>query len=434
MGKKINVTEFLIGFIVLAVSLFLGVTKLASGMLVFRLVIGIALGYVLSRAYTGFAGSVNRAYNGGSTKLMRAMVMMFFVSSVIVAGLLVFNLNEAGEPITKYNLWVNPINLGLLLGGLLFGFGMTFSSCCASGVMTDLVADLPKAFITLIFFGIGVFVGFPLQNSADWINVSWFNTASYPKGVFLPDLFKGTPLNGYLMAVVVTGILCLLVVIASHYYESYRKRQGTYHPIPSERLQESLNNADAPVEKASMKDYLFNKIFVDPWSLTTGAFLLTILFGTMFIVTKTGWGASTPYGHWFGKFLTLVGVSGESLEAFTKVKAETFTAPFFANGTTVQNIGIAIGALVYTLTSGQMAQTAKGFFNYPKWQYLLFIMGGFTMGFGTRLSNGCNVGALYSPIASFSLAGWIFFVVLVLGGIIGNIVQKKIFDAAGSGN
>ncbi len=47
------------------------------------------------------------------------------------------------------------------------------------------------------------------------------------------------------------------------------------------------------------------------------------------------------------------------------------------------------------------------------------------MGFGTRLANGCNVGALYTPIANFSLSGWVFFAVLVIGGILGNKVAKR---------
>ena len=47
------------------------------------------------------------------------------------------------------------------------------------------------------------------------------------------------------------------------------------------------------------------------------------------------------------------------------------------------------------------------------------------MGFGTRLANGCNVGALYTPIANFSLSGWIFLIFLVLGGVIGNTVAKR---------
>ena len=430
MKKKINLTEFILGIVLLLGIILLGAAKLASPMHIFRLVIGIALGYTLTRAYTGFAGSVNRAYNGGSTKLMRAMSMMFFLSSLIVAGLLVFNKNEAGEAILSYGLWINPINMGLILGGLLFGFGMTFSSCCASGVMTDLVTEFPKAALTLIFFAMGVFVGMPVQNTASWINVSWFNSASYENGVFFPDLFEGTALNGYLGAIVLTGILCLIVIVASYYYESYRKRTNTYSPIPSEVMQYGIEN-NIPKEKEKLSNHIFRKVFIDPWTLEVGALVITILFGTMFAVTKGGWGASTPYGIWFGKALNIFGVSAESLGAFTRGNGEMFTAPFLANGVTVQNIGIILGALVYMLTSGQMMQTVKEFFSYPKWQYPLFMLGGFTMGFGTRLSNGCNVGALYSPIASFSLSGWIFFAVLVIGGILGNTVQKKIFIAKG---
>lgn len=48
------------------------------------------------------------------------------------------------------------------------------------------------------------------------------------------------------------------------------------------------------------------------------------------------------------------------------------------------------------------------------------------MGFGTRLANGCNVGALYTPIANFSLSGWIFFIFLVIGGILGNKISRII--------
>lgn len=83
-------------------------------------IIGLALGYSLTRAYTGFAGSVNRAYRGGSTRLMQAMVTMFFITSVFVGGLLYSN-----DPKT-FDLWINPINLGLLLGGIIFGIGMSF--------------------------------------------------------------------------------------------------------------------------------------------------------------------------------------------------------------------------------------------------------------------------------------------------------------------
>jgi len=56
---------------------------------------------------------------------------------------------------------------------------------------------------------------------------------------------------------------------------------------------------------------------------------------------------------------------------------------------------------------------------------IIFAIGGFMMGFGTRLSNGCNVGALYTPIAQFSLSGWFYLIVVATGGFIGNWLIKQ---------
>lgn len=50
----------------------------------------------------------------------------------------------------------------------------------------------------------------------------------------------------------------------------------------------------------------------------------------------------------------------------------------------------------------------------------MLVIAGLAMGLGTRFANGCNVGALYTPIANFSLSGWIFLVFMVAGGVSGN--------------
>jgi uncharacterized protein len=55
-------------------------------MLFFRLLIGVGLGYALSRSYTGFAGSVNRAFRTGSTKLMRTLMLMFFMTALLTTA------------------------------------------------------------------------------------------------------------------------------------------------------------------------------------------------------------------------------------------------------------------------------------------------------------------------------------------------------------
>lgn len=193
-------TEPIIGWLLLAGLLF-AATQMKMGV---RLLLGLGFGYVLMRAYTGFAGSVNRAYRTGSTKLMRSMALMFFVSAVLFVGIMYM------APQENFKLSVKAINFGLALGGMMFGFGMALSSCCASGALTDLANGTPRAIMTLIFFFAGVYLGFPIQHSQDWIRNTMFSSASYEgKGVYLPDLFGGNNFNGYLGALIVTGLFSL---------------------------------------------------------------------------------------------------------------------------------------------------------------------------------------------------------------------------------
>ncbi len=417
--------ERIMGGVLLVATVCFGLFYLQKQPLILRLVAGFGFGYALSRGFLGFAGSVNRAYNTGSTKLMRTLMLMFFATAAISVGILY------GADVTKMDLWINPINLGLLLGGLLFGFGMVFSSCCASGVLTDLVTSLPRALITLFFFGAGVFLGFPLQNTADWINKSWFTSSTGEAiklgGVYLPDLFKFDGFNGYLGAVILTGILCLIVVYISYLYENKRKKAGTYTGHFSEKMQENEAKKDLESESFDLScTSLYDKLFVKSWSMKTAAMVIVGIFVLLMGTTGAGWGASTPYGHWFGRFLMLFGVSADSLASFANMKPGPFTSPFLEHPIYIQNIGILLGTSFYLLTSNRLIDTFKASLKITPKQALFYAIGGLFMGFGTRLANGCNVGALYTPIANFSLSGWIFLVVLVIGGIVGNKVAKKL--------
>jgi hypothetical protein len=305
---------------------------------------------------------------------------------------------------------------------------MSFSSCCASGVLTDLITGLPRALITLIFFGMGVFLGFPIQNSAAFVKESWFTSAtgeSFSKGVFLPDLFQWDGLGGYLGAVALTGVFALIVIYFSYRFEQKRKKENNYTGVMMEKLQDEVVPFDTK-DYALFSEATYDRMFIRPWTLLQGAVAITLLFMLLMGVTKSGWGASTPYGFWFGKVLMAFGVSAESLAEYAKMKPDGFITPFFQNGVSVQNFGILMGTLIYLLTAGKFRVTFMSEMKITVKEVLLFAMGGLAMGIGTRLANGCNVGALYTPIANFSLSGWIFLIVMVIGGMAGNWLGKKI--------
>jgi len=425
----------LIGLIVIILTLIMGKTMLGSSMLFFRLLAGIGFGYALTRGFMGFAGSVNRAYNTGSTKLMRVLAYMFLGTSILSAAFL-YNADAS-----SYDLWVNQVNSGLILGGIMFGFGMTFSVCCASGVLTDVVTGFSRGFVTLIFFGMGVFLGFPFQRAAtwvkeagiptDWIRKSWFTTETGAKlynGVYFPDLFKWDGLDGYLGAVLLTSLLCGIVVYLSKKYESSRRVSGTFTGVASEIEQVKIvtQDKDSNKEFKLLSEETYTRLFVTPWSMKVGASVIAVIFTLLMGVTKAGWGASTPYGWWFGKLLMVFGVSPESLSNFTNFPEKLYTMPFFAHPINVQNIGIMVGTVICLLLAGTFKNVVTSEIKITPKQMALYAMGGILMGFGTRLANGCNVGALYTPIANFSLSGWVFFAALVGGGILGNRVAVKI--------
>ena len=394
----------------LAVSvLFAGALALEQAVFL-RLILGLALGVALTKGAIGFAGSINRAFRRGSTQLLQALMLLFVVTAIINAGLL-----YGAEP-GSYNLWINPINAGLVIGGLMFGFGMTLSSCCASGVMVEMVSDVPRALTTLVAFGFGVFIGFPIQSSSPLVTETLFSTASYQgQGVFLPDLFAWGPLNGYLMSVLVTVGFALTTVLLAKKYQHKRQQEGTFLGVEAEQKREPHNLGQDKTQRLSWLSNL--------WSMNSAILVIALIFGVMMATTSAGWGASSPFGFWFGKALLAVGVDINTITSFTDRPAQVFTTPFFEHGVSVQNLGILVGTLIAVLWIGKFSSPFLA--RYSLKQYMLFALGGVLMGVGTRFANGCNVGALYTPIANFSLSGWVFFITLIAGGILGNQFARK---------
>lgn len=415
MNKK----QAILGSAIAILSILLGALFLETSSLFLRLLLGLALGFALAKGSIGFAGSINRAYRRGSTQLLQTLMFMFVITAIINAGLLV------NTDSTSYNLWVNPINLGLIIGGVMFGAGMSLSSCCATGMMVEMVSDVPRALTTLVFFGAGVFFGFPLQTTQSWITQSVISTSSYAgQGVYLPDLFSWGPLNGYFIAILVTIAFALIVVVLAKKYENYRQKSGSYLGVDGEisRQNQLLHNSTQLFTFFSTHTY--KRWIGNMWEMRTSALVIAIIFGVMMASTGSGWGASTPFGIWFGKLVMLFGISANDIANYTLRPEVMFTTGFFDHAISVQNFAIMLGTLIAVLLMGKFSFSFK--INHSAKQFALFALGGLLMGFGTRFANGCNVGALFTPIANFSLSGWIYLIFLLLGGILGNKLQHAV--------
>lgn len=413
-----NPKEHISGFVMLLLVVVAGGVWLDSAIF-FRLLVGLGLGYALSRASLGFAGSVNRAYRAGSTKLLRNLMLLFFLTALATSAFLI------GGDHSGLRLSIKPINTGLLLGGLMFGFGMSIAGCCASGVLTYFSSNFLRPALALFFFGIGVYIGFPLQATQSWVRESWFSSSSFVgKGVFLPDLFNWGPLGGYVGALLLTALFAVVVSWLAIRFEKQRRAKGAYIGVASEAEQLQQTKFDLADHKL-FSAATYQALFINRWTPVTGISVIVVMFVLLMGVTGGGWGASTPFGLWFGRVLIAVGIAPETVAAFAHKSVNAFTMPFFSHAVTVQNLGIIAGAVIALLLAGRFK---SGFSRLPLslMEVGLLALAGLSMGVGTRLANGCNVGALYTPIAHLSLSGWIFLVVMIAGGIVGNMLRKRV--------
>lgn len=94
---------------------------------------------------------------------------------------------------------------------------------------------------------------------------------------------------------------------------------------------------------------------------------------------------------------------------------------YLNNSLIIMAIAMILGALLSVLlTSEYKFKKVKS-----KKQFVVALLGGILMGYGSRLSFGCNIGAYFSAIPSFSLHGWVFGAFMFVGAWIGSKILFK---------
>ena len=78
--------------------------------------------------------------------------------------------------------------------------------------------------------------------------------------------------------------------------------------------------------------------------------------------------------------------------------------------------------------AGKFAPKAK----VPLLSFAAAAIGGVLMGYGARLSFGCNIGALFSGVASGSLHAWLWFAAAFVGSALG-VWLRPLFGLDGFG-
>lgn len=170
---------------------------------------------------------------------------------------------------------------------------------------------------------------------------------------------------------------------------------------------------------------LQNLILKDAWPYWMGAILLGIMNTVTFIYMSSPWGVTTTFIFWGAWISQLFGGDPTSWGYFKMSPAavKTLQAGFFNHTGSLMNAGIIFGAF---LAAAAASQFKIKNIRAPR-QIAAALIGGFLMGYGARLANGCNIGAYFSSIASMSVHGWVFGIFILLGAYIGSRLLTRYF-------
>lgn len=306
--------------------------------------------------------------------------------------------------------WTPQWGLTGLVGGFIFGIGMTYAGGCASGTLYRAGEGYLQFWLTLLCMGIGYAaftVAFPTLDS------TYFAALTVGEGV---SLFTVTSIPAGLLGVGVA-------IVALLGYATLVGRASTTAEFGerADVAQLHLGALRAPViglrqfargtatyarglARAWRTPIAASKQPWDPRTAALGITAAAVLWFTQHSIV----GVTGPEARWTGYLLSQVGVEANSFEYWGSVL-------FQGQGVdvTVDMVMIAfviVGAFLAAVWSGDFAVRVPKRRRLPN-----AVVGGLLMGAGSRLAPGCNIGNIYSGIAELSVHSFIAAVGIVAG-------------------
>lgn len=344
-----------------------GAAMVAGVVLAAAAVIGSLAGFALYHAAFGFTGAWRRVLTDGRSAGARAQLVMIGAAALATYPLLGWA-ETSGAPLYGF---VNPIGVPLALGAFLFGIGMQLGGGCGSGTLFVAGGGSTRMLATLAAFIAGSVVAvlhFPV----------WITWPALP-GISVISTLGWLP-----------GLSLLILALATaHLLLQHRER--TRHGAAT-----TIGGLGWPSPALVLRG---------PWTLVAGALALAGVSLATLLVTGAPWGITSAFALWGSRIAALAGASPASWPYWASDPA--IGASLLADRTSVMDFGLMLGALAAAGLAGRFRPGP-----WPAMRSLLAaILGGLLMGYGARLSTGCNIGAFVSGTLSGSLHGplWLLF-------------------------
>ena len=353
--------------------------------------IGGGLGAALYHGSFGFTGAWRRMVVERRGRGMRAQMLM-----VGLAGLAMMPLLAAGsigsQPLVGA---IAPVGVSVLVGAAIFGLGMQLGGGCGSGTLFTVGGGSARMLVTLIFFIVGAVVG--TAHLPWWLGQPALPPVSLGQTLGVPSA----------IAISLAGLGAVALVTA----------------LIERRAHGDLERDPGPRRPG------WNWLLSGPWPLVGASLVLALLNVATLLVAGHPWSITYGFGLWGAKIASAAGVPVETWTFWTwPAQAEALSSSVLADTVSVMNFGLVLGAALAAALAGKFAPRAA----IPLASFAAAALGGLLMGYGARLSFGCNIGALFSGIASGSLHGWLWFAAAFGGSVVG-VLARPLFGLDGFG-
>lgn len=355
---------------------------------------GLAFGFVLQRSRFCFASAFRDIFLLRHGRTMKGVLVGLTVATLGFAVFMSKQVPNTALGILPPDANVLPIGWHLVLGGLLFGFGMVIAGGCVSGSIYRMGEGYLASWVS---FG-GIMIGL-LAAGYTW-NWWWDTTIADGARLWLPS-FVG---HGWAVALTLgaLGLVYLLIL----WWES---RGGLVIPdMP-------FVSNDEESFAARVGDSL-RRLFVHGWPVTVGGAALGGL-NVLLFVSAHPWGFTGEVSRWALGITNWFGFGPGELKGASDLPGcalEVGQSGILSHMLFLV-IGMIFGSFVAALFSGEF----KIRIPRQRVRYAQAAGGGVIMGYGAGLAMGCTIGAFFSAIPSLAVNGWLFALFLAIGAWLG---------------
>ena len=320
---------------------------------------GFGLGVVFLKAEFSYTASWRRFLTRGEAGGLIGGLIVIAVAALAIIPVAALSKNFGGA--------IAPLGASLLLGAFVFGIGMQLANGCGSGTLYTAGGGSGRMLIALAFFIIG----------------SVFGSLSLPSFLALGGINP---------------------VLASDYLGPWGGLAAT---LASLALASVIIVA---VARARGANYTPSRTYI------VGGVIIGLLCIGVFVAGGHPWSVTFGYTLWGAKIFSALGFDFSQAEFWQWAGPKHALAESVLSDTSsLTDFGMLFGAMAAAAATKPFAASAWP----PVKSLLAAAIGGLLCGWGARLGFGCNIGAFIGGVASGSLHGWVWFVMALLGSMVG---------------